>query len=956
MSICPLPTKRNSHMTQSRDELLRAYLHKISRHDGIESLIEGPAAIGPESAVGSAMPANALKKIASGLPLDASEHFNLEAIIIPDQRPAIDIVNGQYTVRHALWQHWNEDEVKLPLCRAQHSVGRIELPGHPRLPYAGTGFVVGDGLLMTNRHVAELFCSGLGLRDLRFITGVEAGIDFLRERANTASRYLRIIKVVMVHPYWDMALLQVSGLAAEQVPLRLDTRDPRDLQGGEVAVIGYPLFDSRNPADVQQQVFDGVYGIKRLMPGFIGERLNINSYGHDISALLHDSSTLGGASGSALLDPRRGRVLGLHFAGQYLKTNYAVAAMELARDGRVVDAGVLFEGPMPAGAVAWDGFWHGYETAAPVAASAIAPVDSGGVHTFTLPLQISVSLGGGYQSQPIPQVVSPTAPTVQPQAIVPDATGLLDLLRQAQQGRSDRAYRFVSNFSARPAADDAQLAQQIRQALGIESHVGPLFEADAELDRHRMIEVRGLPMLARDDLFELARLLRDATQAQTTDPDLGSDYFVDDGLGHRVGPEGVEFPFWCWAADKSMPSDKDWAIKLIRAPEAWAHSQSQQRPSRGENILVFQPDTGVVPEHPELPAGLVDNDRALNILEPGRPPVDPMSGGRNIGHGTGTASVVVSPEQGRMCGTAPLATLVPIRCLESVAVFNQSNVAKAIDHARRQGAHVITMSLGGVFSDALHTALRKAVQANIIVVAAAGNCVSTVVWPARYEACIAVGGVNAELKPWQGSSHGKAVAISGPAEFVLRASPRNPNDAGEVSGGQGTSFATAHLAGVAALWLAHHGRDKLIQGLAPGVTLQEVFRALIQRSANKKGKLQSDEYGAGIFDAQALLEMEPAMAMGLESVYRVPGYDMREQVIELLGQVYGAVGVEVAAPVTADPQHLPELACIALDQLRLAREPRVQLEGLPPLAMSVGLRRALGAKAQELRVVRKGNA
>jgi hypothetical protein len=43
------------------------------------------------------------------------------------------------------------------------SIGRIELPTNPSIPYGGTGFVVGPNLLMTNRHVARLFTEGLGM-------------------------------------------------------------------------------------------------------------------------------------------------------------------------------------------------------------------------------------------------------------------------------------------------------------------------------------------------------------------------------------------------------------------------------------------------------------------------------------------------------------------------------------------------------------------------------------------------------------------------------------------------------------------------------------------------------------------------------------------------------------------------------------------------------------------------
>ena len=95
----------------------------------------------------------------------------------------------------------------------------------------------------------------------------------------------------------------------------------------------------------------------------------------------------------------------------------------------------------------------------------------------------------------------------------------------------------------------------------------------------------------------------------------------------------------------------------------------------------------------------------------------------------------------------------------------------------------------------------------VVVLAAAGNCAIVVVWPARYDEVIAVAGINVRNEPWRGSCRGGAVDISAPAEFVPRAK-RNPADGGGpnvVAGGQGTSFAVAITAGVAALWLGHHG-------------------------------------------------------------------------------------------------------------------------------------------------------
>jgi endonuclease G, mitochondrial len=342
-----------------------------------------------------------LQKVASNAKLSAPEQFALEAIIIPDRRPAIDIVGGDFTVRHPDWLHFGTGRLKSNLKKALPSFGRVEVSGIPGLPYGGSGFVVGPQLLMTNRHVAELFTAGIGRQGLVFRPGLQAGVDFKRERGRTDSQHLRIRRIVMVHPYWDMALLAVDGLTDRNPPLFLSVERPEQLQGREIAVIGYPGFDPSHPTDVQNHVFGGVYYVKRLMPGKIGGRRNIGSFGRTISALTQDASTLPGASGSGVIDPVTGDIVALHFAGAYLDANFTVPAWELARDQRVVDAGVNFRSPSQANAAASSQWWGALEQSAtpdPLPAlgspASRAPGFSEKV-TWTIPIQVTVQVGGG---------------------------------------------------------------------------------------------------------------------------------------------------------------------------------------------------------------------------------------------------------------------------------------------------------------------------------------------------------------------------------------------------------------------------------------------------------------------------------------------------------------------------------------------------------------------------------
>ncbi|MHB8268822.1 DNA/RNA non-specific endonuclease, partial [Bradyrhizobium sp.] len=409
-------------MSQERTEKARNFLAKLLPGQSLESL--DPAAATEAPVLERVSPEHrgtvesATVKLSRGETLNPAEQFAVEAIIIPDKRPAIDIIAGDYNVVHPLWTHFNEAPIKAALRPTFASIGRIELPGNPTVPYGGTGFVVGNGLVMTNRHVAEIFCSGLGVRGLVFRPGYQAGIDFLQEKGSTASQFLQVREVVMIHPYWDMALLRVEGLDAQHPMLALSQGRVEDRAGQDVAVIGYPAFDPRNDVNVQNTVFGGVYYIKRLQPGKLNIRGKIESFGKIVSAVTHDSSTLGGNSGSAVIDPGSGQVVGLHFAGLYLQANYAVPAAELARDPRVVDAGVNFKPAAAPEAGIWNDWWAEADPAeeasetqdtgddAPavrrpqaISARSGATVSSrrgpGQSSTWTIPIEITVRIGEG---------------------------------------------------------------------------------------------------------------------------------------------------------------------------------------------------------------------------------------------------------------------------------------------------------------------------------------------------------------------------------------------------------------------------------------------------------------------------------------------------------------------------------------------------------------------------------
>jgi endonuclease G len=339
-----------------------------------------------------------------------SEMFGLEAIVLPRNRPVAFVRGESYDDLEPPWLNLNDDVIKRRISSLLPLIGRVEVPSSPILPYAGTGFVVGKGLIATNRHVAQLFSQGLGLT-IRYRAG-DAAIDFKRQidaPDDDGAAYLSVRAVEMIHPYWDVALLRVDNLPTDRM-LRLSVKSPEELLSHNVVVIGYPARDDRSDFALQDRVFSRTYNVKRLQPGIIRARAEIQSFENNVNAMTHDASTLGGNSGSAVVDIDSGDVVALHFAGEYLKANYAVPMYELARDSRVAPL-LNFEGTLPP-TNDWAPAWRSVEgtesspsAAAPPQLSPPTrviqlPPSSTDVSAWTIPLRVSVAIGRPSTAQP----------------------------------------------------------------------------------------------------------------------------------------------------------------------------------------------------------------------------------------------------------------------------------------------------------------------------------------------------------------------------------------------------------------------------------------------------------------------------------------------------------------------------------------------------------------------------
>jgi serine protease len=456
----------------------------------------------------------------------------------------------------------------------------------------------------------------------------------------------------------------------------------------------------------------------------------------------------------------------------------------------------------------------------------------------------------------------------------------------------------------------------------------------------------------RADAFSAGYALADHYGAVSCEPEIETDFFPEPEPKPRLPgePESFDnFPPGCWVDSAAALEGKYlWALERMHVPDAWALSQARGREAMGMGIVIAQPDTGVA-----LHAELDDVLRAPshNYIESGSDPTDPLNYDGTVGHGTGTASVAVSRESGHVLGTAPRAIHMPIRAIDNVVRVSQVNVTEAVDFAADHGAHVITMSLGGIPSIALEKAIRRAVDAGLIVLAAAGNCVGLVVWPARYDICIAVAGTNASDLAWKGSCRGADVDISAPGENVYRAKVYKGQTAKgiEVGQGQGTSFAVAMTAGVAALWLAHHGRANLLAAArARDETLQSMFLRLLRATARRPIGWDSGNMGAGVVDARALLAADLDLGRDRETTLELPGADSGPLSVRRL--VSEAVSPDAALSAIDWTRYGAEIATNLLELKKQVDDPgdaRLKLESVldAPPALSSALRAASGGTA-----------
>jgi subtilisin family serine protease len=243
-------------------------------------------------------------------------------------------------------------------------------------------------------------------------------------------------------------------------------------------------------------------------------------------------------------------------------------------------------------------------------------------------------------------------------------------------------------------------------------------------------------------------------------------------------------------------------------------------------VVVAVIDTEIDRSHPELAGTIADAYDAL-----GTP--TPMEA-----HGTGIAGAIAA--HARLLGAAPEVRILAVRALGG-GQGSTFSIIKGLDWAVDHNARVINMSFAGPSDPALARALASAHAKGRILIAAVGNkgANSPPLFPAADLNVIAVTATDANDRLFEAANRGSHVAVAAPGVDILVPAPGNLYVMSS-----GTSFASAFVAGVAAL-MAERKPD-----LAP-----EVAKNILMSTAHHLGqKPRDDQFGAGLMDAnQALL-------------------------------------------------------------------------------------------------------
>jgi len=342
-----------------------------------------------------------------------------------------------------------------------------------------------------------------------------------------------------------------------------------------------------------------------------------------------------------------------------------------------------------------------------------------------------------------------------------------------------------------------------------------------------------------------------------TNPDVL--YAERNGLAYPDGQKLPNDPAFNLQWNLHQASDAD-----IDAPEGWYEIYNKFGRIGDPNIVIAIVDTGVDYNHPDLSASMWTDSNSHHGYDFVNGDDYPMD---DAGHGThvaGIAAAVTNNSTG-VAGVSWGCSIMAVKVLPAVGGGSNADISDGVDYAVDNGARVINMSLTGTaYSLALENAINDAYDANVVLVAAAGNYADDLdvnkYYPACYDKVICVSATNSNDQYTNFTNYGSYVDVAAPGEEIY--STLCNNTYGYMSG---TSMATPHVSGLAALCLS----------TCPALSPQEVKDCIINGVDDLGSPGKDDYYGWGrIILPYNCCECAPGFGTGTaDDPYRIRNYN-----------------------------------------------------------------------------------
>lgn len=212
------------------------------------------------------------------------------------------------------------------------------------------------------------------------------------------------------------------------------------------------------------------------------------------------------------------------------------------------------------------------------------------------------------------------------------------------------------------------------------------------------------------------------------------------------------------AGPNYTPQVVPWGITALHTESIWPVT-------RGGSINVAVLDTGIDFSHPDLQRAYAGG---FNAQDPSKPPMDDNKHGTHV-----SGTIAATDNDFGTVGLAPDVRLWAVKVLASTGRGTDEQISAGIDwvvsKAEAEGGRwVINMSLGSRGESPVESrAVQRALDAGIVVVAAAGNDTSAFIsYPARYPGVIAVGAFGEDGTPAEFSNYGPGMSIMAPGVNV----------------------------------------------------------------------------------------------------------------------------------------------------------------------------------------------